>query len=213
LCPFGGFRAGWACREEGRVQVAPGWTNDWRPVLLPGSHWTRPGTAIGGMWGGAPRKQVVSLAGARLRSSLRGCPQLVAAGAWGGCTCGQRDQSDQAAARRWRGPVRPAITRCLRPGLLTPPSASRWPGRGPGRRASRRSPGEQLARCGDLGDVLSLLAAAGEDVLLPPAQRVAGGHVLDRFDQRPPHDRRPLLVMCARRTLVSDSRCRGVSPA
>jgi len=48
---------------------------------------------------------VVSVAGARLRSSLRGCPWLVAAGAWGGFACGQRDQSDQAAARRWRGPV------------------------------------------------------------------------------------------------------------
>ena len=40
-----------------------------------------------------------ALAGARLRSSLRGCPRLVAAGAWGGCACGQRDQSEQAAAR------------------------------------------------------------------------------------------------------------------
>jgi hypothetical protein len=47
---------------------------------------------------GPPRVQVV-LGRLRLRSSLRGCPRLAAAGAWGGCACGQRDQSDQAADR------------------------------------------------------------------------------------------------------------------
>jgi len=49
--------------------------------------------------------QVVSVAGLRLRSSLRGCPRLAAAGAWGGFACGQRDQSDRRPARWWRGPV------------------------------------------------------------------------------------------------------------
>lgn len=53
-------------------------------------------------------------------------------------------------------------------------------------------PGERLAGHGNLGDVAGLIAAAGEDVLLSSAQRVTGGHVLDRFDQRPAHDRRPL---------------------
>ena len=122
------------------VLSAPGWTNDLEAGPSPGSRWVRPGTAIGYVGVARPRVQVVSLAGARLRSSLRGCPRLAAAGAWGGCACGQRDQSDQAAARQWRGPVKPAITRCPRPGLLTPPSASWWPGRVPGRRASRRRP-------------------------------------------------------------------------
>jgi hypothetical protein len=118
---------------------APGWTNDLEAGPAPGSHWIRPGTAMGYV-GGAPRAQVVSLGRLAAAFIPSGCPQLVAAGAWGGFACGQRDQSDQAAARRWRGPVIPAITRCLRPGLLTPPSARRWPGRGPGRRASRRRP-------------------------------------------------------------------------
>src|SRR5262249_60880636 len=39
---------------------------------------------LSGMWVGGPQAQVISLAGTRLRSSLRGCPRLVAAGAWGG---------------------------------------------------------------------------------------------------------------------------------
>jgi hypothetical protein len=43
-------------------------------------------------------------------------------------------------AARGRGPVKPAITRCPRPGLLTRPAARRWPGIGPGRRAWRRRP-------------------------------------------------------------------------
>ena len=77
---------------------------------------------------------VVSVAGARLRSSLRGAHGC---GGMGRFAYGQRDQSDQSAARRWRGPVKPAITRCPRPCGLMPPSASWGPGRGPGRRASR----------------------------------------------------------------------------
>ena len=39
-----------------------------------------------------------------------------------------------------RGPVKPAITRCPRPGLLTRPAGRRQPGTGPGRRAWRRRP-------------------------------------------------------------------------
>ena len=84
----------------------------------------RPGTAIGYVGVARPRVQVVSLAGARLRSSLRGCPRLAAAGAWGGCACGQRDQSDQAAARQWRGPVnqrsRAARVRAFSTALIEP---------------------------------------------------------------------------------------------
>ena len=49
-------------------------------------------------------------------------------------------------------------------------------------------PGEQLAGHGDFGDVLGFLAAAGDDVVLALAQRVAGRHVLDGLDQRPPQD-------------------------
>ncbi|HEY5988910.1 MAG TPA: hypothetical protein VIV12_21395 [Streptosporangiaceae bacterium] len=41
-------------------------------------------------------------AGSRLRSSLRVCPRLAAAGAWGGSACGQRDQSGR----------RPGLGRC-----------------------------------------------------------------------------------------------------
>src|SRR5207302_286340 len=53
----------WACREEGRGPGgAPGWTNDLEAGPAPGSHWIRPGTAMGDV-GGAPRGQVVSLAG------------------------------------------------------------------------------------------------------------------------------------------------------
>ncbi len=52
---------------------------------------------------------------------------------------GRRDQSDPAAARRWRGPVKPAITRCPCPALLTRPARWRWPGHGSARRASRSS--------------------------------------------------------------------------
>src|SRR6266705_1986044 len=66
---------------------APGWTNDLEAGPSPGSHWIRPGTAMGDV-GGAPRGQVVSLAGSRLRSSLRGCPRLASAGAWGGALAG-----------------------------------------------------------------------------------------------------------------------------
>jgi hypothetical protein len=142
LCPFlGRFRAGFghAGRRAGGPGGAPGWTNDLEAGPSPGSHWIRPGTVMGYV-GGAPRGQVVSLAGSRLRSSLRGCPRLVAAGAWGGFACGQRDQSDRRPPAIRRGPVKPAITRCPRPGLLTPPSASWRPGCGPGRRASRRRP-------------------------------------------------------------------------
>jgi hypothetical protein len=83
-----------------------------------------PGTVLG-CGGCAPRAQFVSWAGSRLRSSLRGCPRLAAAGAWGGFACGQRDQSDSRPRRRGRGPVKPAITRCPRPGLLTRPAAWR----------------------------------------------------------------------------------------
>jgi len=67
--------------------VAPCWTNDLEAGPSLGSHWARPGTARGYV-GGAPRGQVVSLAGSRLRSSLRRCPRLVAAGAWGGSRAG-----------------------------------------------------------------------------------------------------------------------------
>ena len=56
------FRAGfWACREEGRGQGgAPGWTNDLEAGPSPGSHWVRPGTAMGYV-GGVPRAQLVSV--------------------------------------------------------------------------------------------------------------------------------------------------------
>jgi hypothetical protein len=88
------------------------------------------------VWGGAARAQFVSWAGSRLRSSLRGCLRLAAAGAWGGFACGQRDQSEGRPPHG--GPVKPAITRCPRPGLLTRPAVRRWPGIGPARRAWRR---------------------------------------------------------------------------
>ncbi len=66
--------------------------------------------------GARPVRSSCPGAGSRLRSSLRVCPRLAAAGAWGGFACGQRDQSDSRPARRGRGPVKPAITRCPRPG-------------------------------------------------------------------------------------------------
>jgi hypothetical protein len=142
VCPFlGAFPAGFghAGRRAGVKVERPAGRTTLRPVLLP-VHAEKAGNGYVGCGVRAPFA-VVSVAGARLRSSLRGCPRLVAAGAWGGFACGQRDQSDQAAARRWRGPVKPAITRCPRPCVLMRPCGRwRWPGRGPGRRASRRRP-------------------------------------------------------------------------
>src|SRR5215469_4022631 len=42
-------------------------------------------------------------------------------------------------------------------------------------------PGQQLARYRDFGDVFRLVAVAGQDVVLALAQRMPGGHVLDRL--------------------------------
>ena len=106
----------WARREEDRGPGgAPGWPNDLEAGPAPGARWIRPGTVMGYVGGAAPYAGRVL---GRLAAAF------IPSGAWGGFACGQRDQSDRAAARRWRGPVKPAITRCLRPGLLTPPSAS-----------------------------------------------------------------------------------------
>ena len=86
---------------------------------------TRPGTAIGVCGVSAPRVQFVSWAGSRLRSSLRG-----ARGWWprghGAMRVRQRDQSEARPGHRWWGPVKPAITHCLRPGLLTPVRCQNW---------------------------------------------------------------------------------------
>jgi hypothetical protein len=79
----------WHAGRRAGVQVErPAGRTTWRPALLP-AH-TGPGRerAIGGVWVSAPRVQFVSWAGSRLRSSLRGCPRLVAAGAWGGARAG-----------------------------------------------------------------------------------------------------------------------------
>ncbi len=101
VCPFffrfgSGFQA---CRKEGRGQGgAPGWTND----LDAGSPFRLRLAGAGngiGLWRYArPVCRWCPEAGSRLRSSLRGCPRLAAAGAWGGFACGQRDQSGRRPA-------------------------------------------------------------------------------------------------------------------
>src|SRR5213078_1670989 len=154
-----------------------------------------------------------SLAGARLRSSLRG-----ARGWW--------PRGHGAGSRAGGG-----INQTRRPpagGGASKTSDHALPASGPAHAASRvaggqvadlaithcvEDPGEQLACHGDLGDVLSLVAAAGEDVLLVLAQRVAGGHVLDRLDQRPPHGRGPLLGDVPAADLGIGFPVPGVSPA
>jgi hypothetical protein len=135
------FRAGFrhAGRRTGGPGERPAGRTTWRPVLVPAHTGQAREWLSGGIWAGGPVRSVVSLR-ARLRSSLRECPRLAAAGAWGGCACGQRDQSGRRPGRPGRGPVKPAITRCPCPCLLTRPSARWRPGRGPGRRASRRRP-------------------------------------------------------------------------
>jgi hypothetical protein len=65
---------------------------------------------------------------------------------------------------------------------------------------------------GDLGDLLSLGAAAGENAVFALAQRVADGNMLDRLHQRLPHQRGPLFGDVPAVTLMSDSRWLGVSP-
>ena len=83
-----------ARRKKGRGQGgAPGWTNDLDAGLSSGSRWPGPGT-VWGCGGARPVRSSCPGAGSRLRSSLRVCPRLAAAGAWGGFACGQRDQSD-----------------------------------------------------------------------------------------------------------------------
>jgi hypothetical protein len=118
VCPFFfRFRPGFghAGRKAGVKVERPGWTNDLDAGLSSGSRWR--GRERYGVVGGArPVRSSCPWAGSRLRSSLRVCPRLAAAGAWGGFACGQRDQSDSRPARRGRGPVKPAITRCPRPG-------------------------------------------------------------------------------------------------
>src|SRR5258706_8560269 len=60
-----------------------------------------------------------------------------------------------------------------------------WTGSGSARRACRRNQGEQVAGGGDLGDVLSLGPAAGDDALLERTSDRVRGDVLDGLDQRP----------------------------
>jgi hypothetical protein len=72
--------------------------------------------------------------------------------------------------------------------------------------------GQELAGGGDPGDVPGLFPAAGDDGVPGGADRAVPGDALDgRLDQRSSRD--PCLVTCPGATLVSDSRCRGVSPA
>ena len=105
VCPFFfRFRPGVrACRKKGRGQGGgPGWTNDLDAGLSSGSRWR--GRERYGVVGSArPVRSSCPWAGSRLRSSLRVCPRLAAAGAWGGFACGQRDQSDSRPARRGAG--------------------------------------------------------------------------------------------------------------
>jgi hypothetical protein len=76
--PGGGPGSRWSARLDER----PGGRSSSRLIL------DQAGNGYRGMWAGAPRAQFVSWAGSRLRSSLRGCPRLVAAGAWGGARAG-----------------------------------------------------------------------------------------------------------------------------
>ena len=105
VCPFfGRFRSGFqACRRKARGQGgAPGWTND-LDAGLPPAHAGGGRERLEAWVGGAPLAQFVSWAGSRLRSSLRVCPRLAAAGAWGGFACGQRDQSERRPRRPGAG--------------------------------------------------------------------------------------------------------------
>ena len=73
--------------------------------------------------------------------------------------------------------------------------------------------GEEPAGGGHLGDVAGLLPAAGDDAGLDrPVTESAGARWIASITaQRSSRD--PCLVTCPRATLMSDSRCRGVSPA
>ena len=70
--------------------------------------------------------------------------------------------------------------------------------------------GEQIAGGGDLADAL---AAAIGDPLAVDAQLGIHGQLLDCVDAAQRTSREPCLVMWPRCTVVSDSRCLGVSPA
>ena len=180
--PGGGPGSRW--RPAGRTT--------WRPVLL--SAHTGPGRErLGGMWVARP-------VGRSCPWQARGCvhPFGGARGWW--------PRGHGAVRVRAAGSIRQAAGPPVAGASKTSDHA--LPASGPAHAAFRAAggqgadlavahrvedPGEQLARGGDLGDVLGLLAAAGEDVVFAPAQRVAGGHVLDRLHQRPPHERGSLL--------------------
>src|SRR5262249_3690778 len=89
MCPFFGVSGpglgmpggGPGSRWSARLDERPGGRSFSRLTLDQGRE------QLSGMWVGGPQGQVVSVAGARLRSSLRECPRLVAAGAWGGSAC------------------------------------------------------------------------------------------------------------------------------
>ena len=127
-----------ACRKKGRGQGGgPGWTNDLDPGLSSGSRWRGAGTVVG-LWG------VRAPCAVRVLGQARGCVHPF------GCARGWLLRGHGAGSRAGsginqtvgppagRGPVKPAITRCPRPGLLTRPAGRRQPGIGPGRRAWRR---------------------------------------------------------------------------
>src|SRR5258708_3816614 len=150
-------------------------------------------------------------------------------GAWGGSASGEAVRRGQSRGRPRRRVT--AGQNALRPRALPPAGgggACRPPRPGGGRLIGGLGQaadlpvahpvvdeGEEPAGGGDLGDVLGLLPAAGDDGVFDGSDHAVAGDALDGLDQRPAHSfcREPCLVTWPRVTLVSDSRCRGVSPA
>ena len=140
FCGVSGAGLGMPGEGPGSRWSAPAGRTTLRPVLLPAhAGKARERYELVG-WRGPVRSWLSWRAGSRLRSSLRGARGWRPRGHGADARAGSGiNQTGGQATRGW-GPVKPAITRCPRPGLLTRPSASWWPGRGPGRRASRRRP-------------------------------------------------------------------------
>ena len=143
-----------------------------------------------------------------------GVPGLPAAGAWGGFARRAAGSIRGAAA-----PPRGGGQTCTRSrAARVRACASCAPARA-GERPDLpvahgvEDAGEQLAGRGGLGDVARLVAAAGDDVVLALARRVPAGWCWIASTSAQRSSGEPCLVMWPRVTLVSDSRCRGVSPA
>ncbi len=115
---------------------APCWTND----LDAGRHSAHAGRGRGRYWLVGWRAPCAVRVPGRLAAAFvpSGVPAAGCRGGMGRVRVRAAGSIRQAASPPGAGPVKPAITRCPRPGLLTRAAPLGWPGIGPGRRAWRR---------------------------------------------------------------------------